>query len=119
MKKPFILVALIFFTSFSHAVSFDCSKASTFVEKEICADPLLGQLDDALSENYKYMLAANIGDGARKDLKAMQKKWLSERNKCTNNKCLTNAYRKRVDEICDYPVISGIHPVCTSSDEIK
>lgn len=100
--------------------SFDCSKASTFSEKAICSEPLLGKLDGALSENYKSMLASNIGEGARTDLKATQRKWLSaERNKCTDNQCLVNAYRKRMDEVCDYPVISGAHPICTNSDEIK
>lgn len=99
--------------------SFDCSKASTFSEKAICTDPLLGKLDGALSENYKYMLASNIGDGARNDLKTTQRKWLAERNKCADNQCLTNTYRKRIDEVCEYPVISGVHPSCTNSDDIK
>lgn len=114
-------IAVVFFLAVptAHAVSFDCAKATTFVEKEICGNSLLGKFDDALSENYKYMLASNIGDGARKNLRATQKKWLSERNKCTNNICLVDAYKKRVDEICDYPVISGAYPMCTSSDDIK
>jgi uncharacterized protein YecT (DUF1311 family) len=99
--------------------SFDCGKSSTFSEKAICTDTLLGQLDGALAENYKYMLASDIGDGARSDLKATQKKWLAERNKCADNQCLASAYRKRIDEVCEYPVISGMHPICTSSDEIK
>jgi uncharacterized protein YecT (DUF1311 family) len=99
--------------------SFDCAKASTFSEKAICNDPLLGKLDGALSENYKNMLASDIGDGARADLKESQKKWLIERDKCTNNQCLYDAYRKRINEVCEYPVISGVHPICTSSDEIK
>lgn len=99
--------------------SFDCGKASIFSEKAICTDTLLGKLDGALAENYKYMLASDIGDGVRADLKATQKKWLAERNRCVDNQCLASAYRKRIDEVCEYPVISGVHPICTSSDEIK
>lgn len=99
--------------------SFDCAKAASFSEKAICSDSLLGQLDGALSENYKYMLASDIGDGAKKDLKQTQKRWLAERNKCTSNQCLADAYKKRMDEICEYPVISGVHPICTSSDEVQ
>jgi len=99
--------------------SFDCAKASTFSEKAVCTDALLGKLDGALSQNYKYMLASDIGDGARNDLKATQKKWLADRNKCTDNQCLVSNYQKRMDEVCEYPVISGLHPICTSSDEIK
>ncbi|MBI1625917.1 lysozyme inhibitor LprI family protein [Comamonas suwonensis] len=101
------------------APSFDCAKASTLTEKAICTDALLGKLDGALAENYKYMLASDIGDGARKNLKATQKEWIIERNKCANNQCLTDIYRKRIDEICEYPVISGLFPVCTASNEIK
>lgn len=103
----------------SWSPSFDCAKASTFSEKAICTDTLLGKLDGALAENYKHMLASDIGDGARNDLKATQRRWLAERNKCTDNQCLASAYRKRIDEVCEYPVISGAHPVCTNSDEIK
>lgn len=99
--------------------SFNCAKASTFSEKAICSDPLLGKLDGALSENYKSMLASNIGEGARSDLKTTQRKWLTERNKCTSNKCLASVYRMRVDEVCDQSVISGVIGSCTSSDEIK
>lgn len=101
------------------APSFDCRKASSLAEKAVCADPLLGKLDGALSENYKYMLASDIGDDARINLKATQKKWFSERNKCADNRCLESSYRKRIGEVCEYPVLSGTHPACTSSDEIE
>lgn len=103
----------------SWSPSFDCAKASTFSEKAICTDTLLGKLDGALAENYKYMLASDIGDGARGDLKSTQRKWLAARNKCIDNQCLAGTYRKRIDEVCEYPVISGVHPVCANSDEIK
>lgn len=119
MKTFSAALGLLLWSWNVNAVSFDCNKASTLVEKEICSDTSLGKLDDALAQNYKHMLAANIGDGARKDLRATQKEWLSVRNKCANTACVVDAYRKRVDEVCEYPVIAGIHPVCVSSDEIE
>ena len=119
MKSLAIAAALTLAIPLSHAASFDCQKASTSVEKEICSNPTLGKLDEALAENYKYMMASNIGDGARKDLKQTQRAWIAKRNKCADGKCIEAAYRSRVDDVCDYPVISGIHPSCTSSDEIK
>ena len=119
MKTVIALLALVLASPLVYAASFDCKKATTFAEKQICSDPLLGKLDDALSENYKSMLDADIGDGARKDLKKTQKAWLSKRNKCTTKECLIEAYRKRIDEICEYPIIEGVHPLCVSSDEIK
>ena len=99
--------------------SFDCVKASTFAENAICTDLLLGKLDGALSDNYKSMLALNIGEVARSDLKTTQREWLAERNKCTSNACLVDAYRKRVDEICEQTVISGMIGNCTDSIDIK
>jgi len=116
MKKLVLVLAL--FTPPVFATSFDCNKATTFVEKEICSDSLLGKLDDALSENYKSMLSSNFG-GSIKSLKAEQLKWLSIRNQCKNNKCLIDMYRKRVDETCDYGVISGVHPACTFSADVE
>lgn len=101
------------------AASFDCAKAASFVEKAICSRGNLSRLDDALAENYSAMRAANIGDGARRHLQATQKKWLAERNRCTDERCVANAYRQRIDEICEYPVLSGIHPACISADDVR
>ncbi len=101
------------------APSFDCAKASSLTEKAVCSTPLLGKLDGAMSESYKDMLASDIGDGARNDLKASQRRWLAERNNCATVQCLTAAYRKRIDEVCAYPVLSGAHPICVSSEDIK
>lgn len=101
------------------AASFDCAKASTSVERAICEDPLLGKLDEALAGNYRAIRAANIGDGARKDLESTQRQWIRERNGCTDKKCIETSYRKRIDAVCEYPVLSGAHPGCVSSDEVK
>lgn len=103
----------------SFGPSFDCAKASTPSERAICSEPVLGKLDGALAENYKFMLASDIGDGAKSDLKATQKSWLIERNKCPDNQCLEATYRKRLEAVCEYPVLSGMHPICTSSADVK
>ncbi len=84
--------------------SFDCTKAATFIEKEICRDPTLAKLDSALSRNWTAMNAANIGS-AKRDLLVTEKIWLSSRDQCVDNACLRTAYRKRIDAICDYPVL--------------
>lgn len=99
--------------------SFDCVKAGTSVEKMICSDGLLGKLDGALARNYKVMIAADIGDGAIAELKSTQQQWLTNRNNCADNQCLVNAYKARVDEVCEYPVISGVHPECLMSDDVQ
>lgn len=101
------------------AASFDCTKAGTAIEKQICSDPLLSKLDDALGSNYSRMLAANIGDGAKKDLRSKQLDWLKMRNKCQNKNCIVEAYLNRIDGVCDYPVLTGVHPFCISSTEFR
>ena len=101
------------------AASFDCAKAATFVEKAICSRASLSRLDDALADNYRAMRAANIGDGARRHLQSTQKQWLAERNRCTDERCVENAYRQRIDEVCEYPVLAGVHPGCVAADDIR
>ena len=51
------------------AAIFDCAGLPPSIEQAICANATLSQLDDALSRTCS-MRAANIGDGARKDLQA-------------------------------------------------
>lgn len=115
----FVSTVLTLSSSLSYAVSFDCKKSSNFVEKTICNDASLGALDDALSTNYRYVSAANIGESGRKNLKANQRAWLSTRSKCVENACLVASYKKRIDEICDFTVLSGAVPLCKSSDEVE
>nr|WKF57198.1 hypothetical protein HUO10_001676 [Paraburkholderia busanensis] len=118
MKSRHLIAALLIVSPLAHAASFDCKKASTFVEKAICANPLLGKLDDALTGNYNAMLATDLGDGGA-SLKKEQRAWIAQRNKCTNDKCLVDLYRKRVDDVCDAPVVSGVHAECVQSIDIS
>ncbi|MEX3953047.1 lysozyme inhibitor LprI family protein [Paraburkholderia sp. EG287B] len=120
MKLRHLLFASLIASPLAHATSFDCKKASTYVEKTICSSPLLGKLDDALSENYGAMLATDLGDGPdNKALKKEQRVWLAQRNKCTTERCLVDMYRKRVDDVCDAPVVSGVHAVCVEASDIQ
>jgi uncharacterized protein YecT (DUF1311 family) len=99
--------------------SFDCRKASIPSEQAVCTNPLLARLDEALAENYRYMLLSDIGDGARSDLRQTQRAWLATRNKCTDSNCLQAAYRSRLESVCEYPVLTGIHPACTTSADVE
>ena len=113
-----VILAVLLFSAPAFSASFDCTKASNFVEKEICSDPVLGNLDEALANNYKEMLSSDFG-GSVSSLKADQRKWIANRNKCTTRDCLISAYRKRVDETCDYGVVSGVHPDCVDAKDVE
>lgn len=70
--------------------SFDCAKATTKVEKMICADAELSKLDADLDRVY--------GEALRKasdppTLKKQQRGWLKERNRCERTTCLADQYR--------------------------
>lgn len=99
--------------------SFNCANAKTSVEKAICSSPLLGRLDVALAENYKQMMMADFGKGGQINVKAEQRQWVQARNKCQDAECLEQSYRKRIDATCEYGVVSGAHPICGMSADIK
>ena len=103
----FVIFSLMLSTSVFSA-GFDCKKASTDVEKMICADKQLNKLDSVMMENFKTLNQNNIGDNQKKDLLKTQKAWLSERNRCSDQTCLKSMYLDRLDKMCDYAnVVSG------------
>jgi uncharacterized protein len=118
MKNLSGFIIALMLSSVASAASFDCTKASTFIEKEICSNQLLGKFDDALNNNYNAMLATNLGDGGAA-LKKEQRGWIVQRNKCTSDQCLLDMYRKRIDSVCDAPVVSGVHASCVQSSDIE
>jgi len=80
------------------AASFPCEKAQSRIEKAICADAELSQLDDYLARYYGGA-RAGLGSGAS-CLAADQRRWLSEvRNPCADAACLKKAYLERLGEL--------------------
>ena len=84
------------FSTAAMAAGFDCSKAQSAVEKAVCADPALSDLDEYLGRYYSAALET-LGDGAS-CLKADQRIWLKTiRNPCGGNpSCLSAAYLARL-----------------------
>src|SRR4051812_42298032 len=62
-----------------NAMGVAMNEATTSVEKVICSDARLTNLDDQLGRRYKDALVASSNSGA---LKAEQKAWLSSRDQC-------------------------------------
>ena len=77
MKRLAFLLVAMALASPAHA--FDCSKASSKVEKAICADDTLKAADDAMSKAYGDVRNL-IGDKEKKSLAMSQKKWLKGRD---------------------------------------
>ena len=77
-----------------HEASFNCAKASTRIEKLICSDPEVSDLDGELASAYRRSLTSASEPDA---LKAEQRTWLTtERSKCWNVPCLRQTYQKRI-----------------------
>lgn len=90
---PWLVFLLLLPASICHATSFDCKKAATMVEKMVCTETKLSDLDDQLSSSYKDTLENAVD---HEGLKAGQRAWLGIRNKCQTTACLANAYAERI-----------------------
>jgi uncharacterized protein YecT (DUF1311 family) len=60
------------------ALAFDCAKAQSTVEKAICADAKLKEVDDAMTAAYTSLRSSLTGSD-RKALGASQGKWVKDR----------------------------------------
>lgn len=92
-----LLLALLWSTA-AAAASFPCEKAQTRIEKAICADAEVSQLDEYLGRYYSGARTA-LRESAS-CLLADQKQWLSSvRNPCADAACLKKVYLERLGEL--------------------
>lgn len=98
MYKKCMLV-LMFSSTGSFAASFDCQKASTYVEHSICDISRISALDEKLAAIYKNKI--NQADAPIKaSIKLEQQAWLKNiRNKCEATGCIEEAYDSRIDAL--------------------
>jgi uncharacterized protein len=86
--RNIILSAILLFAAEAHAAGFDCTKAVRPVEKAICDDGALSQLDDRLTKAYEDTLG-KVSD--KSGLVASQRAWLQQRDRCVDKRCLRRA----------------------------
>ena len=86
-------MGLLFANTIS-AASFDCGKAANQVERTICSDRELSELDSKLADIYRSK--ASSTPGTVED----QRKWLhQQRDLCRTADCVRGAYLKRIAEL--------------------
>ena len=96
--RRLLLVILVSCSAPAMAASFPCEKAQIRIEKAICADTELSQLDEYLARYYGGA-RAGLGAGAA-CLAADQRSWLGKtRNACADTACLKKAYLERLGEL--------------------
>lgn len=85
--------------STAQSQSFACDKAATAVERTICADKRLGDLDVSVAREFKRVLESKPQQ--RQRMLADQRRWLTYRDKrcdvaSTRSDCIDQVYRERV-----------------------
>ncbi|WMP16418.1 lysozyme inhibitor LprI family protein [Thiothrix lacustris] len=77
--------------------SFECDKASTFIEKTICSNQNLADIDNAMANLYKNALSGAVNP---EKIKKDQRAWLkNNRNKCSDTECLEREYSNRIEAL--------------------
>lgn len=101
MYKTAIAIIFLFFPLASQGASFDCSKATTNVEKLICQDTAASRTVSELDSTMSNIYAAKLADASDPDaLKKEQRHWLNNvRNKCADVSCLEITYTQRIEEL--------------------
>ncbi|WP_411725859.1 lysozyme inhibitor LprI family protein [Methyloglobulus sp.] len=96
-----ILAGWFFFFASStvNAASFDCTKAATHVEKLICSNSEISELDNEVNADYHKALDETNNE-LRTGLIKQQKHWLKfMRNRCKDELCLKHAYWSKLAEL--------------------
>lgn len=79
--------------------SFDCAKASTPVERSICASDRLSRLDREMASVYAA-LRSQLGSVGRQRLLDAQRTWLAYRDTCGDDEaCLVERMSDRIAEL--------------------
>lgn len=92
--KTICISALLGWSAFGSAASFDCGQARAPIDKAICTNPDLSRLDENLAEAYKNAL---VRSSDANQLKNQQRDWIKQRNACKNSACLKQAYEFRLN----------------------
>lgn len=76
--QPLLLMPFVAVTMNAQAASFNCAKASTFVEKQICHNPYLSKLDEALATKYTCLPRISVRVRPRILNKLKNNGWVKE-----------------------------------------
>ena len=97
VRNVLLLAACLAVPAFgAGAASFDCTKAATTVENEICADPILSQADEHMAEAYSKAMEATLAPRA---LRTDQMRWLGSRDSAGTLDDLRASYDRRIAEL--------------------
>lgn len=85
----------------AHAASFDCKKAASYSEHQVCNNAHLSQLDDKLGVAWKQALSVTPDKTSLEASRDQQWKW--RQTNCHDDACVENWYERRISELnADY-----------------
>lgn len=90
-----LLLPFLFCNLLSGA-SFNCTKASSNVEKMICTDVFLSELDTQMGTIYKE---ASKSTTNKKELLDNQRVWIKERENCATADCISSTTKNRISQL--------------------
>jgi uncharacterized protein len=93
----FIYAVFFGFLNKSFAASFDCNQAKTPVEKTICNNEKISQLDEELAVIFKEAVKREA-----QTIKEQQRNWIKVRNSCKGENCVHEAYKNRISELNEF-----------------
>ena len=89
------LLSACLLSTTTFAASFDCRKASTWIEKSICSNAELSKLDEKMAQQYKAQVASDPSQ--KSQTLNEQRQWLSfQRDTCKTEACLIREYKERI-----------------------
>ncbi|MDE2444647.1 MAG: hypothetical protein KGO94_00615 [Alphaproteobacteria bacterium] len=102
MKTKILLtaLALVGLSTAAKAEGIDCTKATTDIDRVICAHPDIKAQDDTLAKLYAVARVNMFGKGPSGEI-ALQKKWLASRKQCLplaeakRTTCILDLYKSR------------------------
>lgn len=103
-KMKINLSICIIFGSFlltmgGHAASFNCSKAQSQTEHQICEHLILNDADVKMATTYN-IIRRLVPMGTRSEIQTEQSRWLQLRNECHDNvECLRHVYQMRQQKL--------------------
>lgn len=121
MKRTCIFFLVLTLPLVTCAASFDCKKARSYVEHQICDDAYLSKLDTALGANYKNLMRAQLSDVQSENISLQEEEWLKERNQCKTKSCIVTQYEAQVDSLCDLAkdMLLKPRPQCTHVSQLR
>lgn len=97
MRSLIIIALACLYSAHTISAGFNCNKAATEDEIEICDNPSLSSMDDSLNRLYKSVYKKSI---EKEHLLSSQQEWLLERLQCRSDTvCIGDTYVNRLFEL--------------------